>query len=291
MDIYAQLEAKRKSACKATVITIALFVLAFICFFFFFPLGIVLAAAGLIYLFAVTRVKDKEHKSFFKNNVVKAVLEEFLTNVDYKPNEGIAKEIIENTEMMSMGNTYSSNDFISAEYNTVPFYQADVTIQQITHTGKSTNVITYFQGRWFVFEFNKPFASDMQIREKSFSYAKTSGGLFAPKEEKFKKIEFEDADFNSTFVTKARDEHEAFYIVTPQFMQYIKEFNNAVKGDLLLCFIDGKLHLGLNNGSDAFEVSVFEKTDPEQIRKSIVNDISVITQFVDRLRLDNDLFK
>ena len=164
-------------------------------------------------------------------------------------------------------------------------------IQNVTSNGKNTQVVTYFKGRWFVFKFNKSFVYDMQIKERSFAYAKVRNGWFKPKESRFKKIEFEDDVFNKTFVTRAVNEQEAFYIVTPHFMQDLMAFNDAVKGNILMCFVDNELHLALNNDEDAFEPSLFKKLDPETDRRMIINDISVITEFVDKLKLDRRLFK
>ena len=254
-------------------------------------LGMLMVAAGVLYLVLVAGKKQKEYKRFYKNHVVRQVLEEYLDDVHFAPDQGIDKRLIEDTEMMTMGNRYYSNDYIKASYKGTDFFQADVCIQHHHSNGKNSYTVTYFKGRWFVFEFNKNFAHEMQIKEKSFSYSKVKKGVFTPKSEKFTEIKFEDVEFNKVFSTYARNEQEAFYIVTPHFMQNLMAFNNAVHGDILMCFIDNKLHLALHNNQDAFEPGLFTRLDPEADRQNIMRDISVITQFVERLKLDNDIFK
>ena len=64
-----------------------------------------------------------------------------------------------------------------------------------------------------------------------------------------------------------------------------------MNGKLLLCFIDERLHIGVQSNKDFYEASLRRKVDiPSSIEKT-KKEISVITDFIDILRLDNDLFK
>lgn len=290
MDIQNELEKRRKECLTLTAIFFAVLTVGLLSFLILGIVALIVVILDVVFYFIFVNKKDKEYKRFYKEHVVKAVLEEYIDDLVFDPKGGIKKEVIAGTEMMMMGNTYSSNDYIAGRYKDIYFEQADVEIQDVHNNGKNTTTVTYFKGRWMIFEFNKRFAYDMQIKEKSFSYSKRKNKLFGPKEERFKKIDFEDSSFNSVFTTYARNEHEAYYIVTPHFMQNLMEFNNAVPGNMLLCFVDSKLHLALNNNKDAFEPSVFKKTDLARERQSITDDLSIIMKFVEGLKLDNNLF-
>jgi hypothetical protein len=74
-------------------------------------------------------------------------------------------------------------------------------------------------------------------------------------------------------------------------MEKLKNISNKVKGKLLFCFIDNKLHIGIYNREDSFEHSIFQKINEEQVIKNISKDITLITNFIDELNLDNDLFR
>ena len=63
------------------------------------------------------------------------------------------------------------------------------------------------------------------------------------------------------------------------------------EGRLLLCFVGGFLHVAVNSGHNAFEPPVFRRINGEELRNGTIHDISVITRFVDALRLDRNLFK
>ena len=101
----------------------------------------------------------------------------------------------------------------------------------------------------------------------------------------------EDNEFNNLFTVFAVSEHEAFYILTPHFMEKIKELTSKLKCGIMLGFVDNKLHIAVNNYKDSFEYNVFRPINEKEIEESITKDIKLITDFVDELNLDNDLFK
>ena len=195
--------------------------------------------------------------------------------------------------MMDMGDRYSSNDFISAKYKNIQVIQADVHIEEKHETTDSdghirTNWVTIFRGRWMIFDFNKNFKANVQVCQKKFTNAKISNwGL----EQKFKKVMMEDQTFNNQFRIYAQNEHDAFYILTPSLIEKIKNLSDSINGGILLCFIDNKLHVGIQNNKDSFEHGVFKSIDENKVIEDISKDIKLITNFVDELDLDNHLFR
>lgn len=234
----------------------------------------------------------KRYELGFKEVFVHSALKKIFNNVVYNPEEGLNKSVIGHTGMMNMGDKYSSNDYVSAEYKGIKFTQADVHIEERrTKKDKDGKTETYyetiFRGKWMVFDFNKNFKADVQVYTKWFSNAtrnNTSNG-------KFQKIELENAEFNKSFRTYAQSQHDAFYILTPHIMEKIQNLSNNISGNLLLCFIDNKLHVGIQNRKKSFEASIWTKINEEKILEKINSEINIITQFVDELNLDNDLFR
>ena len=139
-----------------------------------------------------------------------------------------------------------------------------------------------------IFDFNKSFKANIQVSQKRFSNSKINnwGAKI-----KYKKVKMEDQEFNNNFTTYAQDEHDAFYILTPSLMEKIKKLKDTISGKLLFCFIDNKLHIGIQNNKDSFEHSIFTKINEERVTNEISKDIKLITNFVDELSLDNNLFK
>ena len=267
-------------------ILIALLTNGFFMAFFIFIIGSIITAviAG-----KPTKTFTKEYKNMFVLKSLQATFNELI----YEPDKGLNKEIISNTGMMYMGDRYTSNDFVSGKYKDINVVQADVHIEEEHETTDSnghttTYWVTIFKGRWMIFDFNKYFKANIQVSQKGFGNSKISNW---GKTLKYKKVMMEDQEFNNAFRTYAQDEHDAFYILTPSLMEKIKKVTNNISGKLLFCFIDNKLHIGLQNGKDSFEHSIFKKINEQQSIEEISKDIKIITNFIDELNLDNNLFK
>ena len=257
-------------------------------FLFFFILII-----GIIITSVVNKQPTRNFIMAFKETFVKKSLETVFTDLVYEPEKGLNSAVIANTRMMDMGDRYTSNDFISGKYKNINIVQADVHIEEEHQSTDSeghttTTWVTIFRGRWMVFDFNKPFKANIQVCQKGFGNSRIyNWGAKI----KYKKVMMEDQAFNNSFRTYAQDEHEAFYILTPALMEKIKKLTNNISGKLLFCFVDNKLHIGLQNGKDSFEHSIYKKIDEEKVTNEISQDIKIITNFVDELSLDNTLFR
>ena len=251
-----------------------------------------LVIGGIVCTIKVQKPKQEFIKAF-KNTFVLKSLQSVFTNLVYEPEKGIDESIIRNTQMMNMGDRYSSNDFISAKYKNINVVQADVHIEEehesTDSNGHTTRTwVTIFRGKWMIFDFNKAFKANIQVSQKKFGNSRIKNW---GQKVKYKKVMMEDQAFNNEFKTFAQDEHDAFYILTPSLMEKIKKLASSIQGKLLFCFIDNKLHIGLQNGKDSFEHSIFSEINEEKVTNEIAQDIKIITNFVDELSLDNDLFR
>ena len=261
--------------------------------FFSLPLAFGILIIGIIVSMVFSNKPSKEFKLAYKNTFVLQSLKSVFDDLEYNPERGFDYNVIKNTGMMYMGDRYSSNDYVKGKYKNINVEQADVHIEeQVTTTDSDGNTTTHyetlFMGQWMIFDFNKSFSANVQVCGKRFANARRSNW---GKTLKYKKVEMEDAEFNKIFRVYAMDAHEAFYILTPSLMDRIKKLSNSIKGSLLLCFVDNKLHVGISNNKDAFEASLFKKLDESKIISNISSEIKLITNFVDELNLDNDLFR
>lgn len=299
-QIQQELEALRVKAVKKQNMIIIIGILLYLAIAFFIfqktqdftiPLfGAFFATVIIVILCNVIKEKTQFIKAY-KDKVVVATLKTIFTDIHFDMERGIPESVIANTDMMMMGNIYTSNDYFYGKYKDIQFQCSDVTIQyEYTDSDGDTHTTTYFDGQWYIFEFNKQFKGSFQVCEKSFHYSKRQGGLFS-KKEKDEKIEMEDQEFNKQFKVFGTDAHSVFYVLTPQTMERIKTINSQIKGDLLFCFKDNLLHVGVYNGKDLFEPHLRKKVDIERDTSTTRNEINAILQFVDILHLDNDLFK
>lgn len=289
---------KKKYTIFIIIGLIVVAIAALISFIFEFPPVLVMVGGVLTFVIAalVCSKPAKEYSLAFKNYFVKSSLQKIFTNLRYLPDSGISRQTIAGTQMMRMGDRYSSNDLVTGNYKTIRFTQSDVHIEEEHETRDRDGhtrryYVTIFKGRWMIFDFNKTFKADVQVAQKGFGNNKV-GSWFASKEEKFQKVEMESQEFNKAFNVYAQQPLDAFYILTPKIMEKIRNLDERNDGKLLLCFIDNQLHVGIYNYEDSFEhKSVFKPIDEEKTRNDISTDIQKITMFVDELELDNDLFK
>ncbi len=293
-EILIKLEKSRKTVLQYYLLNGGLLALGIL----FFPLlgyyapaiPFLFIVAALLMFLLFTLKKKKAYTKSFKHDLVESILRQTFTELYFEPKRGIPQSTIKSTGMMQMGNRYYSDDYIRGKYKDIGFEQSDICIQNVTSDGKNTHTVTYFKGRWMIFEFNKEFASDLQVKESGFYYAKRRRGWFTPKDERMNKLKLEDEEFNKGFDVYSSNHHEAYYILTPHIMQSIKTLRDRTHGKLILCFVNSRLHVGVNSNDNAFEAPVF-KAIGEEIVREINQEISIITRFVDELKLDRDIYK
>ena len=226
----------------------------------------------------------------FKNIFVLKSLKNNFDNIVYNPNNGFDERFVDEVGMLDTGDRYHSNDFISGVYKGIKFEQADVHIEEKheekDEDGKTRTVWeTLFRGRLMVFDFNKSFKENIQVTSKYFDAESLPWG------KKFTRVKMEDVEFNKNFCVYAQSEHEAFYILTPHFMEKLKEVTNKLNCGVMFCFVDNRLHIAIDNNEDSFEYNVFKVINEQEIEADIIKDIKVITDFVNELSLDNNLFR
>lgn len=248
---------------------------------------------GFIFTNLINSKAQRKFSLALKETFVLKAFKSVFADLIYEPEKGIDESVIRNTGMINMGDRYSSNDYISGKYKNINVVLSDIHIEEKHETTDSnghtsTTWVTIFRGRWMIFDFNKTFKANIQVCQNGFGNSRLNN--WASKT-KYKKVLMEDQAFNNDFRTYAQDEHEAFYILTPSFMEKIKLLTSNISGKLLFCFINNKLHVGLQNNKDSFEHSIFKKINEEEYTNEISKDLKSITNFVDELSLDNDLFR
>ena len=247
----------------------------------------------VIVLIGKNRVNGKDIKTFykeFKNVFVKRMLETRFSNLVYNYQNGFSEEYIQKMGMINTADSFDSNDYISGTYKSINFEQSDMHIQEEHETtdddGHTTTYwVTIFLGRLMKFENKKNFKADVQIASNGFEASRL------PYYKKFTKVKMEDVEFNKMFKTYAESEHDAFYILTPHFMEKLKDIKKKLNCGVMFCFIDSKLYIAINNNKDSFEYNVLKPINEKVVEENMSKDIDLITNFVDELNLDNNLFR
>ena len=265
--------------------------ITFVFIIFIIFIEIIFGIAMMIIIKNIINGKDiKKFNKEYKNIYVLNFLKQNFENIIYKPEEGISKKEIKKYNTLNLGDKFTSNDYICGTYKNVKFEQSDIHIQEkYEEEDKDGNKIitweTIFEGRYMIFDFNKNFKSNVQVTSNDF--IKRS----LPRIKNNKKVKLEDIEFNKMFKIYSEIEHDAFYILTPHFMEKIKKLYKELDASIKLTFMENKLHVAVNNGEDSFEYNVLNPINEEEIEQDIIKDIKLITDFVNELNLDNNLFK
>jgi len=245
--------------------------------------GLLLILPGLI-LVIIGFAKFNTIKKNFKLEVLQGVVESFVEDGVFDPSRGLTQGVVYSTEFLKRADVFESEDFLSGKMDGVSFVSSDVRLQErhVEHTdnGTRTTYVTYFLGRVFRFEFNKTFEGYLQVLEKGRPVRNRD----------YKKIKLESVDFNKKFKTYCTSEHAAFYVLTPHFMEALREFEKKNKGKISFSFIDNYLYIGINNFRDTFELKMFKVLNEETFDE-FKQELYVIQEVVKELRLNNNIFK
>ena len=251
---------------------------------------IVLAGCGILWWVFSTRLKT--YKAMYKNIVVNRAAQGMFDRYVYSPEVGFDREEIRATGIMSMGNRYGSEDMLEGSYKGVTFRRADIYIAQHHSNGKSSYTIGYLRGTWLTFTYNKEFVSDVQIRTKGFRYSdKKTSRLFTKATERRHSFETESVEFNRAFECTCQDDSEAFYLLTPRVMQMLLLLKDEFGCDFMVGFVRNRLHFAINSGKNNMEPPVFSSMSLEAEAETVRRELKIITNIVDSLAIDRDLFR
>ena len=264
-----QLEIMRNKARKRQNIAIVLTFLAFVVYIFMFyavlsekesmsvlfVVKIVFAAAvlavatfGLLWFIVVHRTYEKFNANY-KSKYVIQVLNNIpgFEQLEYQPDSGFTWDEIQNAGVVAKGEKqhFKSEDQLMGEYENVKFRISDVVTKKTVRRDDKREVEEIFGGQvlcLFGFDDMKVSKGHIQIFEKEF-LSNFSGWKAEHR------IQTESEAFQNRFQIYAEDEHNAYYILTPQRIEKIMEFADAVEGQISLVFYDEKLFAAVKRES------------------------------------------
>jgi Protein of unknown function (DUF3137). len=248
---------------------------------------LILIFGGIFSIVLIVLVENKLKKPYlikYKEWLRKEVLEEMFQIDDYNPTEGFDEDFVESTLLIPRGNIFVSDDYIKGSYNGCPFERSDVIVQRRQRAGKTTITTTYFRGSWTVLEYPKQISKYLSVSEGSLSLSAAPSGGFLEEIPKTHKVKFEDIGFNENFEVYAEDEHEAFYVLNPPFIEKIMELESKVEGTMKIGFINNKIHVLFHSDINQMEPSVFFAIT-EDCLKGVRQEMQCIVDIVETLRL------
>lgn len=293
LPAYEQLSAELKkhrayaAVGKAIIYTGAAVTL--ICFFvgnFWLILcGIVIAAIGAY--------MEGKHRSVIKKKlseeVVTNTLKEVFDNVEYKPFSFIPSSAIQDAGMTFpfFYDTVKGSDYVKADYKGLPIELSDIELYRVEEYEEENGTRTerretVFQGQWLICDFGKELSGEVHLSARSKKLFKNS---------KQNGIRMDNEAFNERFLVLAKEEQEAFYILTPHMMDYILTMADKSGEAVYMSFLrGGKLHIAVYSGRDFFELGK-GNVDITALHNKFLSEIRWFTDIIDELQLVDTFYR
>jgi len=255
------------------------------------PSGIMIVIAGMVAVVGFILIASASRhagtfKTLIKTEFITEMLKEQFENVEYRHKDMISVTRINATEMIKRPDRFSGEDLMIGEYKGVRFEVSDIDLKERVETTDSqghrhVSYQTYFKGRWYIYTFGRMFEGTLKIAEgRGWSVGKR--GL--------EKMESESMAFNKKFAIYTSSQEYAFYHLTPRIMEKFMELEKLHKGQIVFCFKNNELHIGVNDHRDYMEMSIRKPLDQEAV-KVFQSDIDVIPAIINEMKLDSTKFK
>ncbi len=256
----AKLEALRESAKRRTYLAYALAAAAFPFYWWLFythefaadgsaaiiknAIAAAVASAGT-FGFLYTVVARRAHSRFVESFKAKYVLPAIsalpgFSQLEFRSREGFEWEEVRDAAVVKCGDRkyFKREDLLTGLYEGVRFRISDVTARRMVKKGKRRELENLFEGQVMCFSrFDDSKVSSGFVQVFQRELFTDIGGARAEH-----KIMTENAAFNDKFNVFAEDEHNAYYILTPQLIGKIMEFSEAAGAPVSLVFVGEKLY-------------------------------------------------
>jgi len=292
------LEAKRKKLLRQAVfiisggLLVSLFLLLFSGFrqtFFLWLVPGMIVGISFIFL----QQNFSAFREEFKQKVIKPLVNLLGPSFQYFPDRGIPLSVFQDSRIfLQPVDLYQSEDLITGCWGQTNFSLSEVKAQQKvtvrTRHGSFTYYQTFFQGLFFLADFNKSFSGLTIVLpdtgERVFGHlAQTvqSWNIF-----RGQLIKMEDPEFEKEFVVYGSDQVEARYILSTSLMARILNFKRQTGRQIYLSFVHSTLRLAISREKGFLEPRFFSSLLDFTSIYQYYQDICLCTEIVDALNLN-----
>ncbi len=229
----------------------------------------------------------KEYMTAYKETLVIPTLSQKFDHYTYSMD---GKVTIDDIKNLGIWNTKQepplqahTEDFLTGTYHGVYYEQTDAHIWYKARAN-SNETVTAFNGTISKFRFNKKISGRLLLSHGFLGGRCSDGGL--------PQIKTENMEFNKIFTVNSEDGHDAFYILTPHFMECLMKLYNTLPGfasdkTIVVIFENDTMTI-LRGGVRMFELSIAEKVDYFEAKKTISKEMQDMLDIVDILRIGTE---
>lgn len=226
----------------------------------------------------------KEYMTAYKETLVIPILSKKFDHYTYSMDGKVTINDIKNLGIWNKKQesfTVHTEDFLTGTYQGVYYEQTDANIcYRLSRTSDKT--VFVFDGTISKVRFNKKISGRLVLRNGSLGGTFSDGGL--------PQIKTENTEFNNRFTIHSEDGHDAFYVLTPHFMEYLMKLYNTLPErqrhpkTLVVIFENDTMTI-LRGGVRMFELSEAKKVDFFEAKELITKEMQDMLEIIDILRI------
>jgi len=227
---------------------------------------------------------------FYKEIFVRAVIKDIDAGLKYDPYTGMQEEEFQKFRIYRKSRI-KSEDRITGVYCGIKFSLSEVHSNGRFYMKTDNPLIAAIMLIKIFYDNYMDFDGNVLICELA---KKTSGKTIVVSRELNAKIfgakeMMDDVDFMRDFRVFADDKVEARYLLTPAFMERLREINRETSGEFSLSavFMDECLYLFLNGAPDLFETTLFDRPASIELAREYQTQIRKILSLIETLKLTN----
>ena len=228
-----------------------------------------------------TKVNTKYNRILqeqINNSMITTSIINQQNQIGFDYSKGIAREILESTRVIYMGNNYQTSNLIFGLYNDVQFNSARIVMKNIINNKEDK----IFDGVYFIFKFNRSLFTNIRITQNGFDkvYWNVSyNNLYQSPYKKFadefttyvEKIEYMEHTLKDDFI-------KALYTLT-------KKINKQTKSKVQYVLSNGYMYIAINNPT-LFDYKITKKINEDIVNKYNENYLKIVEYVVEILELD-----
>ena len=306
------LEDKKLKHPLLVIILVFLGIIVFLAFHEFFTLLMMIGIIVAVIMF-VKRTNDKQRiQDEFKKNNFEEVLQNIFPGAQYFPKgENIDADRIRDCNLFRIDKKrYYSQDGLKMRLgnnNDIALDYVEVRTYEIkTDSDGDSYEATIFKGAVFKYTFFKKFKDNLYIIPNETENGKVKHGLFGgekpvfnPKkyDKNLRESQLEDVEFNEIFSVYSANEAETFYILTPHYMNLIKDLYKKYNAAIRFKFSDNNMYIAIED-MDLFDYKIkyqdFTHVDMERTLEGCVRqtkeELNSLAKFAETLELGDSIF-
>jgi len=276
-------------------------ILALVCVVSIFLLWIIhplIGASAFIpaAVFAILSAKaGSKAKNLLANNITRDIFSQVFDECIYAAQYCLPDETLREAALIPNWDIATGSDLVSGRYKGHAISFSDIELSEKVERedsdgDTSTSYETKFKGQWMILELGREVPAKLRLRENIERGGKISKKILGERIENKSDIKTENEAFNKRFQILTEDPHSAFYILTPHFIEFIMNADDAANTRTYLCFLENRVHIACYTGKDAFELQKNDGANLEQVRVRMRNELRYITSIADELLKNEYLF-